>query len=46
MNVDVMKLLGIVGTVLVLGLVLKDATQFGTVMGAFDKSISTLSQVG
>lgn len=46
MNIDVMKILGIVGTVLVLGLVLKDASQFSMVMGSLDKSVQTLSSVG
>lgn len=41
-----MKALAIVGTVLVLGLVLKDANQFNTVASGVNSTIKTLEQAG
>ena len=41
-----MKALAVVGTVLVLGLVLKDANQFNTVAGAVNSTIGQLEKAG
>lgn len=46
MNLDAMKIIGIIGVVLVLGLVLKDATQFNTAVGAVNSTIKTLESAG
>lgn len=41
-----MKIIGIVGTVLILGLILKDASNFGTVMAGLNSTLSTLEKAG
>jgi len=46
MNMDVGKILGIVGAVLIGGLILKDASQFGQVMNAFNGTLGTLEKAG
>lgn len=43
---DVPKILGIVGTLLILALILKDATKFNTAVGAVNSTISTLGSLG
>jgi hypothetical protein len=46
MQIDIGKVLAIVGTVLIVGLLLKDATNFNTVMGGFNSTIGTLEKAG
>lgn len=46
MNLDVMKVIGIVGTVLILGLILKDASNFNTVMSGLNSTLKTLEAAG
>jgi hypothetical protein len=46
MNLDIMKVIGIIGTVLILGLILKDASQFNTVMSGLNTTLSTLEKAG
>jgi hypothetical protein len=46
MNLDVMKVLGIIGTILILGLLLKDASQFNTLASGVNSTLSTLEKAG
>ncbi len=46
MNLDAMKIIGIVGTVLILGLILKDASNFNTVMSGLNSTLTTLEKAG
>ncbi len=46
MNIDAMKVIGIIGTVLILGLILKDANNFNTVMKGLNSTLSTLEAAG
>jgi len=46
MNLDAMKIIGIIGTVLILGLLLKDASGFNTVMSGLNGTIKTLESAG
>ena len=50
MNLDVMKVISIIGSVLILGLILKDATQFNTALTSVASNTSNvvgaLSKVG
>lgn len=41
-----MKVIGIIGTILVLGLILKDASNFNTVMSGLNSTLSTLEKAG
>ena len=41
-----MKVIGIIGTVLILGLILKDASNFNTVMSGLNSTLSTLEKAG
>jgi hypothetical protein len=43
---DLGKILGIIGVVLVLGLILKDATNFNTAVGAVNSTLTTLEAAG
>jgi hypothetical protein len=46
MNLDAMKIIGIIGTVLILGLLLKDASNFNTITGAVNSTLTTLEKAG
>jgi hypothetical protein len=46
MQLDAMKIIGIIGTVLILGLILKDSSGFNTVMGALNSTLKTLEAAG
>jgi hypothetical protein len=46
MNLDVMKIIGIIGAVLILGLILKDASNFNTVIGSLNSTIAQLEKAG
>ena len=41
-----MKIIGIIGTVLILGLILKDAQGFNTVMSGLNSTITALEKAG
>lgn len=45
-QLDALKIIGIIGTVLILGLLLKDANQFNTAVGAVNNTLSTLEKAG
>ena len=47
MNLDAMKIIGIIGTVLILGLLLKDASNFNTLTsGGINSTLTTLEKAG
>lgn len=46
MNLDIMKVIGIIGTVLILGLLLKDAGNFNTLMTGFNGTLKQLEAAG
>jgi hypothetical protein len=46
MNLDAMKIIGGVFTVLILGLILKDSSGFNAVMSGLNSTISTLEKAG
>jgi hypothetical protein len=41
-----MKIIGIVGAILIIGLILKDASNFNTVMSGLNSTLSTLEKAG
>jgi hypothetical protein len=46
MNLDAMKIIGIIGTVLILGLLLKDASNFNTLTSGVNSTLTTLEKAG
>lgn len=46
MQIDFMKVIGIIGTVLILGLILKDSSGFDNVMTGLNSTIGQLEKAG